>query len=94
MYNRFLTNLALACAALAVPAMAKDNGQSTCNGLPNENQLKGFLSSAPGAGGDAGGLFHGQRMWAAVVNRDGKICATHTGLTDTAAFEREIESLL
>jgi uncharacterized protein GlcG (DUF336 family) len=82
MNNRFLYNFALACAALIVPAMAKDNGPSNCSGLPNENQLKGFLTGAPGAGGDAGGLFHGQRMWAAVVNRDGKICAYTTSTDD------------
>ena len=37
-------------------------------------------------------------MWAipvtVVISRDGKICATHMGLTDTAAFEREILPLL
>jgi thiol-disulfide isomerase/thioredoxin len=29
-----------------------------------------------------------------VISRDGKICATHTGLTDKDIFEREIKSLL
>lgn len=37
-------------------------------------------------------------LWAipvtVVISRDGKICATHMGLTDTAAFEREIRALL
>jgi uncharacterized protein GlcG (DUF336 family) len=46
-----------------------------CQGLPDEAALKGFLAAAPSAGGDAGGLFHGTRMWAAVVNRDGEVCA-------------------
>jgi hypothetical protein len=29
-----------------------------------------------------------------VISRDGKICATHTGLTGKDVFEREIKSLL
>jgi uncharacterized protein GlcG (DUF336 family) len=29
-----------------------------------------------------GGLFEGNRMWAAVVNRDGKVCAANTSATD------------
>jgi cytochrome c biogenesis protein CcmG/thiol:disulfide interchange protein DsbE len=37
-------------------------------------------------------------MWAipvtVLISREGKICATHMGLTDTAAFEREIQGLL
>jgi len=53
-----------------------------CNGLPDEAALKGFLASAPAAGGDAGGLFHGGRMWAAVVNRDGEFCAAETSTAD------------
>jgi uncharacterized protein GlcG (DUF336 family) len=53
-----------------------------CQGLPNEAALKGFLGSAPSSGGDAGGLFHGERMWAAVVNRDGEFCAAATSTGD------------
>ena len=53
-----------------------------CNGLPNENALKGFLGAAPASGGDAGGLFHGEKMWAAVVNRDGEFCAAATSTAD------------
>ncbi len=49
--------------------------QGRCQGLPDEAALKGFLGAAPAAGGEAGGLFHGTRMWAAVVNRDGEVCA-------------------
>ncbi len=29
-----------------------------------------------------------------MISRDGKICATHTGLTSKDVFEKEIESLL
>ncbi|HTH00486.1 MAG TPA: heme-binding protein [Vicinamibacterales bacterium] len=53
-----------------------------CQGLPDEAALKGFLSAAPSAGGDAGGLFHGTRMWAAVVNRNGEVCAYATSTAD------------
>jgi uncharacterized protein GlcG (DUF336 family) len=50
--------------------------------LPDENQLKGFLTAAPGTGGDAGGLFHGNLMWAALVNRNGELCAFTTSTSD------------
>ena len=53
-----------------------------CNGLPDEAALKGFLANAPTTGGDAGGLFHGTRMWAAVVNRDGEVCSYTTSTDD------------
>lgn len=53
-----------------------------CTGLPDETALKGFLADAPGTGGDAGGLFHGTRMWGAVVNRDGEFCAASTSTAD------------
>ncbi len=52
-----------------------------CQGLPDEGALKGFLQSAPTSGGEAGGLFHGTLMWAAVVNRNGEVC-TYTTSTD------------
>lgn len=80
------TVLALVCAigytvALHVsPLSAAAAGR--CNGLPNEAALKGFLGAAPSTGGDAGGLFHGARMWAAVVNRDGEFCAAATSTAD------------
>jgi uncharacterized protein GlcG (DUF336 family) len=46
-----------------------------CTGLPNSTQLAHYLGAAPDSGGEAGGLFHGRREWAAVVNRAGEICA-------------------
>jgi uncharacterized protein GlcG (DUF336 family) len=45
-------------------------------------QLKTMLAAAPSAGGSAGGLFLGQRMWAVVVNRSGEVCAAATSTTD------------
>jgi uncharacterized protein GlcG (DUF336 family) len=68
--------LALTCAAQGI-AWA-----GNCSGLPSEAQLKAFLAAAPGTGGDAGGLFHGNLMWAAVVNRNGELCASTTSTSD------------
>lgn len=61
-----------------------DHNHKGCHELPNASQLKVFLVTAPfqpGAG-DAGGLFHGTLMWAAVVNRDGRVCAFTTSTAD------------
>ena len=62
-----------------------DKGRSTrgkCQGLPTESLLRQFLVAAPSTGGEAGGLFNGERMWGAVVNRDGEICSFTTSTTD------------
>jgi len=59
-----------------------ERDRTNCQGLPTTNQLKRFLVAAPDAGGDAGGLFHGTRMWGAIVNRDGKICTFATSTED------------
>jgi uncharacterized protein GlcG (DUF336 family) len=56
--------------------------QGRCHGLPDETALKELLSAAPAAGGEAGGLFHGTRMWGAVVNRSGELCAYATSMSD------------
>src|SRR5262252_3089358 len=64
---------------------------AACAGLPTEAQLKTFLAKAAtgtgispplGPGTGAGGLFGGQRMWAAVVDRNGVICAYVTSTSD------------
>src|SRR5438552_15714172 len=58
-----------------------DHGQSRgarCSGLPTAGQLKQFLVAAPSHDGKAGGLFDGTRMWGAVVNRNGELCALAT----------------
>ena len=87
---RFAT-LTLALGAMIVPCMADNNGfgnGQSCAGLPSDNQLKALLKAAPATGPgnthnpDAGGLFHGDRMWGAVVNRDGKICSFATNQDD------------
>ena len=61
---------------------AAQGGPASCSGLPTAQQLKEFLAEAPSHGGEAGGLFHGTRMWAAVVNRNGEICAFATSTDD------------
>ena len=44
--------------------------------------VRDLLRDAPGAGGTIGGLFNGERMWAAVVNRGGQICSYATSTDD------------
>src|SRR5262245_13022348 len=57
-------------------------GNAKCKDLPNEKQLRDILIQSKNEGGDAGGLFHGARMWAAIVNRDGEVCAFTTSMAD------------
>jgi uncharacterized protein GlcG (DUF336 family) len=58
-------------------------GQSgvNCQGLPSNSQLRTWLQQAYNQG-NAGGLFQGQYMWGAVVNRDGELCSYTTSTTD------------
>jgi uncharacterized protein GlcG (DUF336 family) len=51
-----------------------------CNGLPSAKQLRQHMQTA--AGPTVGGLFNGERMWAAVVNRDGELCSYTTSTDD------------
>lgn len=78
----------LCCAmASAVALFGEPGNHHKCQGLPTAAQLKTYLQNAAtlaGAplGGTVGGLFNGTRMWAAVVNRDGEICASATSTND------------
>jgi uncharacterized protein GlcG (DUF336 family) len=85
--------LVLACAAFTAAVWAEDakpvqrTARASCQGLPTKEDLKNFLVAAPGIndatiGGTVGGLFNGTLMWAAVVNRDGEICAFSPSTTD------------
>src|SRR5881628_3618432 len=74
-------------------ALAPTSWAGSCAGLPTAAQLKTFLGQAAsgtgisaslGPGTGVGGLFGGQRMWAAVVDRDGEICAFATSTSDPA----------
>ncbi|HET8550835.1 MAG TPA: heme-binding protein [Bryobacteraceae bacterium] len=59
-----------------------DHRNANCAGMPGEAQLKQWLQAAPNTGGDAGGLFHGRRMWGAIVNRDGELCVAASSQSD------------
>lgn len=59
-----------------------EESRGRCHGLPTASQLKQFLVAAPGTDGDAGGLFHEKRMWGAIVNREGELCAFTTSTAD------------
>ena len=54
---------------------------SNCQGLLTAAQLRSYMKQAAAAGA-VGGLFGGERMWAAVVNRDGELCAYTTSTDD------------
>lgn len=64
----------------ALPALAANGGP--CEGLPSEAQLRQYMNTTAGVA--IGGLFNGARMWAAVVNRDGRLCGSTTSTTDPA----------
>ena len=81
----------------AIPAFSfDDNGgdkgkdpavddQSDPNNCPmSDSQLGAHLVAAPGNGGTVGGLFNGKRMWGAVVNRKGALCAFATSQDDNS----------
>jgi uncharacterized protein GlcG (DUF336 family) len=53
---------------------------ANCKDVPNDSQLKSAMLAS--ASPTAGGLFAGTRMWGAVVNRDGEICASATTTPD------------
>jgi len=55
---------------------------SKCSALPSASALADFLAAAPTVNGTVGGLFNGTRMWGAVVNRDGELCAYATNQSD------------
>jgi uncharacterized protein GlcG (DUF336 family) len=73
------------------PPSAVAQAQDACAGLPSAGQLRGFLVNAAtgtgidgalGEGTNAGGIFGGARMWGAVVNRQGELCAYTTSTED------------
>jgi uncharacterized protein GlcG (DUF336 family) len=74
-----LTILVLVTSAFANPDRPRRDG---CEILPSENQLRQLLQQAQHVNKPIGGLFEGTRMWAAVVNRDGEMCAAITSTND------------
>ena len=76
----------LAAGFMGSPANAQGRTQDTVScdvALPTRAELQALLQAAPRHGGEAGGLFSGQRMWAAIVNRAGEICATVASTDDS-----------
>jgi uncharacterized protein GlcG (DUF336 family) len=55
-----------------------------CGDLPSANDLKKWLREAPNES-EAGGLMSGKMEWAAVVNRQGEVCATAVATDDPAS---------
>ncbi|PWT90735.1 MAG: heme-binding protein [Blastocatellia bacterium] len=53
-----------------------------CQNLPSAAQLHDLLVQAQNVNKPIGGLFEGTRMWGAVVNRDGELCAYATSTSD------------
>src|SRR5438045_1584298 len=78
--KKSVSSLAVVLGVLTVPCFGQ--GGDPCADLPTASTLKTLLIAAPGTGGDAGGLFHGQKMWGAVVNRDGNLCSSATSTSD------------
>jgi uncharacterized protein GlcG (DUF336 family) len=78
------------CLAIAPLASAQESDRPNCTGLPTATQLKSDLKNLDGvpltiggAGGQIGGFFNGTRVWVAVVNRSGQVCATATSSDET-----------
>ena len=85
-----LVGTAIVCLATVTWAADGEHAGS-CAGLPKVSQMEVFLQQAAageeisaelGPGTCVGGLFAGGRMWAAVVNRDGRLCAFITSTAD------------
>jgi uncharacterized protein GlcG (DUF336 family) len=70
-------------AAADAPRPFQPGGR--CSGLPTQDQLKQWLRAAPNQGGDAGGLTGGKFEWAAIVNREGELCAVAVASDDASA---------
>jgi uncharacterized protein GlcG (DUF336 family) len=56
-----------------------------CADLPTAADLKRSLRAAPSEGGEVGGLYSGRMEWAAVVNRQGEICAAAASTDEPAS---------
>ena len=82
-------SLFITAAALVALAATTTNAQKVsipgCQQLPSESQLRQLLVQAQNVNKPIGGLFDGAKMWAAVVNRDGAVCAFSTSTSDPNA---------
>jgi uncharacterized protein GlcG (DUF336 family) len=79
-----LAGLAFAAARSVSFTVAAAEDAPRCHGLPDRRDLRELLQEAAlvASGGRVGGLFEGTRMWGAVVNRDGAVCASVTSTPD------------
>jgi len=81
-----MTSAMLTFASLqAMSQVAAPNAQTSggaCQNLPSAAQLRQLLIQAQNVNKPIGGLFEGTRMWGAVVDRDGEVCAYATSTTD------------
>ncbi len=80
--NAVVTGTLLVLRLTASVDARTESNRSDCRGLPSAGALKKFLVAAPSTGGTVGGLFNGERMWGAVVNRAGEVCAYTTSTDD------------
>jgi uncharacterized protein GlcG (DUF336 family) len=80
--------LATLVGVVSVSVMMRGRAEAAapenCQGLPSAGDIQRLLRMAATAPGTVGGLFNGSRMWGAVVNRDGELCAYATSLGDPA----------
>jgi uncharacterized protein GlcG (DUF336 family) len=93
MRRRCLTGLMTAVVVMGALALTGSRAPvvfaqgKNCQDVPTAGQLRRLLrdaatlAAAP-LGGTVGGLFGGTRMWAAVVNRTGEVCAYATSTDD------------
>lgn len=77
-----LTITLLASLLLVTSVQAQRSRRDGCENLPSESQLRQLLQQAQNVNKPIGGLFEGTRMWGAVVNRDGAVCAASTSTSD------------
>ena len=87
-----LLNQSMMLAMCVIMVAWSTGAAADCKGLPTQAQLQALLAAAPGCAGctpaiisggtTVGGLFQGERMWGAVVNRDGVVCAYVTSTPD------------
>jgi uncharacterized protein GlcG (DUF336 family) len=57
---------------------------AACRDLPSKADLQKYLRAAPNDG-EAGGLYSGKMEWAAIVDRQGAVCATTVSTADAAS---------
>src|SRR5438046_1044733 len=77
---------ALTTLLLLIATDPPAHAEANCKNLPSDAQLKALLIAAqagsPNSPGEAGGIFHGTKMWGAIVNRDGELCSVAVSTAD------------